>query len=350
MSDDGDLRVGLVGYGLAGRVFHAPFITSTPGLRLSAVVTRDPARTAAIRETYPGTEVVDDVGALLAHGIDLMVVASTNPTHAEFAVASVQAGVPVVIDKPLARSVAEAQRILDAAQAAGVPFTVFQNRRWDGDFRTARALVEAGTLGTVRRFESRFERWEPQLSGNWRESGDPTLAAGVLLDLGAHLVDQALQLLGPVVSVYAETDSRRSPEAADDDAFLALTHRSGARSHLWASAVASSLGPRFRVVGDRAAYTVHGLDGQEAALVAGARPTDEHWGEAPVASWGEVGTPGDTRPEPTLRGAYDEFYRAVEAAVRHGSPMPVDPRSAIEALAVLEAAQTSAREHRVVTL
>ncbi len=349
MSDD-DLRVGLVGYGLAGRVFHAPLITSTPGLRLAAVVTRDATRAAAVRAAYPGTDVVPDIGALLAHGVDLVVVASTNPTHAELAIASVEAGVPVVVDKPLARSVAEARTILDAAQAAGVPFTVFQNRRWDGDFLTARALVDDGTLGTVRRFESRFERWQPQLSGNWRESGDPALAAGVLLDLGAHLVDQALQLLGPVASVYAETDSRRAPGAADDDAFLALTHRSGARSHLWASAVASDLGPRLRVVGDRASYTVHGLDGQEPALAAGARPTDPGWGEAPAASWGQVGTPGDTRPEQTRRGSYDVFYRKVEAAVRDGGPMPVDPRTAVDALAVLEAAQASARERRVVTL
>jgi predicted dehydrogenase len=349
MSDDA-LSVGLVGFGLAGRVFHAPLITSTPGLRLAAVVTRDTSRAAAITETYPGTEVVADVGALLARDVDLVVVASTNPTHANLTVAALEAGVPVVVDKPLARSVAEAERMIAASQATGVPFTVFQNRRWDGDFLTARALVEDGTLGTVRRFESRFEQWRPQLSGNWRESGDPELAAGVLLDFGAHLVDQAMELLGPVVSVYAEVDSRRSPDAADDDAFIALSHHNGSRSHLWASAVASDLGPRLRIIGDRASYTVHGLDGQEPALAAGMLPTDPGWGETPAKTWGVVGTPGDVRPEPTRRGSYDVFYRKVAQAVRAGSPMPVDPRSAVAALAVLVAAQTSARERRVVNL
>lgn len=344
------LRVGLAGFGLAGRVFHAPLVATTPGLRLDAIVTRDAGRRAQAAAAYPDAVLVDDVPAALARGLDLLVVASRNDTHAELATAAVRAGVPVVVDKPFARTAEEARTVLAEATAAGVPVTVFQNRRWDGDFRTVRRLVEDGSLGTVRRFESRFERWRPARGTGWRESGDRQLAGGLLVDLGAHLVDQALVLLGPVDTVYAELDRRRPGAEVDDDTFVALHHTGGARSHLWASSVADDLGPRFRVLGDRAAYTVHGLDGQEAALTAGGHPTDPGWGMAPEHAWGRLGVPGDTRPVPTLRGSYDTFYRQVEQALRTGGPMPVDPASAVDALVVLAAARRSAVEGSVVAL
>jgi scyllo-inositol 2-dehydrogenase (NADP+) len=260
------------------------------------------------------------------------------------------AGLPAVVDKPMAVSAAEGQQLVDRARARGLLLTVFQNRRWDGDALTVRRLLEEGALGRVWRFESRFERWRPSPKPGWRESGGPEDAGGMLSDLGSHLVDQALHLLGPATLVYGELDRRRPGMRVDDDAFVALTHASGVRSHLWMSAVAAQLGPRLRVLGDRAAYVKHGLDGQEAALRGGGRPDLPGWGEEPPDRWGVLGTEQQARPVRTEPGAYQRFYEGLVAALRDGAPPPVDPADAVAALRVLDAARRSAAERVTVRL
>ncbi|HZU58424.1 MAG TPA: Gfo/Idh/MocA family oxidoreductase [Actinocrinis sp.] len=352
MSDSiAPLRVGLVGYGLAGAVFHAPLIESVPGLRLHTVATANPDRRARLAREYPHARAVDDAEQLLADPaqLDLVVIASPNRAHVPVARAALEAGLPVVVDKPLAATAAEARDLAALASAKGLLLTVFQNRRWDTDFRTVKQLIAEGALGTVHRFESRFERWRPALKAGWRESADPADAGGLLYDLGSHLVDQALHLFGPALLVYAETDARRSGAAIDDDSFITLTHASGVRSQLWMSALAAQPGPRFRVLGDHAAYTVYGLDPQEDALAAGARP-GPGWGTPAERDWGLLGTPGDERPYPSLPGDYPAFYAAVATALRDGGPRPVEPADAITALEVLEAARLSAAEDRTVSL
>jgi predicted dehydrogenase len=331
-------RVGLIGYGLAGAAFHAPLIAAVPELELAAIVTRDEERRAAARESHPYAELVDSADELWQRDVDLVVVAAPNRAHVPLARAAIAAGVAVVVDKPLAPSAAAARELVDEARAAGVMLTVFQNRRWDGDFLTACGLIEAGELGRVLRFESRFERWRPEIKAGWRELPDPDEAGGVLFDLGSHLVDQALQLFGPVRALHAEVDCRRPDARVDDDSFLALEHESGVRSHLWMSAVAADLGPRLRVLGDRAAYVKHGLDPQEEALRAGARPDEPGWGEEPEASWGRVGAGDDWRPVRTEAGAYVRFYAGVAEALRDGTPPPVDPGEAVAVLELLDEA------------
>lgn len=345
-----DLRVGLLGYGIAGAVFHAPLIASTAGLRLDAVVTRNPERQAQVRTEHPETEVVETAFQLWERRPDLVVVATPNRTHVPLALAALDARIPVVVDKPFAPRADEAQRLVDKARSMRVPLTVFQNRRWDADALTVRRLLDEGAFGTVSRFESRYERWRPNLRDNWRELADVDEAGGLLFDLGSHLVDQALHLFGPAVSVFAELDSRRQGSAVDDDAFVALTHSSGVRSHLWASALTAQLGPRFRVLGDRAGYTKYGMDVQEDALRAGRRPGDEGWGVEPSEQWGRIGVDGDLREVPSETGAYQQFYAGVLGALRGEGPVPVDPLEAVAALRVLEAARQSATEGRVVTL
>ncbi|MGM1061645.1 Gfo/Idh/MocA family protein [Saccharothrix sp. Mg75] len=337
------LRTGLLGYGIAGRVFHAPLIAATPGLELAAVVTTDPGRRAGVAAEHPSAAVLGDAEELFALDLDLVVVATPNRTHVPLALAAVEAGVPVVVDKPFAPSPADARRVLRAAERRGVPVTVFQNRRWDGDFLTVRSLVDSGSLGRVARFESRFERWVPEVRDGWRESGAPEEAGGVLHDLGAHLVDQALELFGPVTSVYAELDRRRDGVAVEDDAFVALAHASGVRSHLWASAAAADHGPRFRVLGSEAAYVSHGLDRQEDALAAG-KPFED------LSTTGRLGVVGAEEDVVGLPGAYVEFYRLLVAALTSGGPLPVDPEGVVRALEVIEAAFGSARTGRVVSL
>ncbi|HEY0485512.1 MAG TPA: Gfo/Idh/MocA family oxidoreductase [Mycobacteriales bacterium] len=329
------MRVGLLGYGLGGAVFHAPLIAATPGLDLAAVVTSDPGRQAEVRAAHPDAEVVASADELWTRDLDLAVVATTNRTHVELARAAVDAGVPVVVDKPLATSAADGRALVAYARERGVPLTTYQNRRWDGDFLTLRRLVADGELGEVYRFESRFERWRPTAKPGWREHGGPAEGGGILLDLGSHLIDQALLLFGPAASVYAEVDARRPGVEVDDDVFLALTHAGGTRSHLWMSAVAGQLGPRFRVLGSRAAYVAPELDSQEAALRSGGAP-------APNAP-GLLGAGDDVRTVETVPGAYLAFYAGVRDALADGTPMPVDPADSVAVLEVVEAARRSAR-------
>jgi predicted dehydrogenase len=348
----GDIRVGLVGYGLAGSVFHAPLIATTPGLGLAAVVTSSPERGEQVRRDYPGARVVPTADELFgrAQELELVVIASPNRTHVPLARTGLEHGLGVVVDKPLAATAAEGRSLAELARDRGLLLTVFHNRRWDGDFLTVRRLVADGALGRVLRLESRFERWRPVPKPGWRELGDPAEVGGLLYDLGSHLVDQALQLLGPATHVYAELDRRRRDVGVDDDVFVALRHQDGARSHLWASAIASHLGPRFRVLGDEASYVKLGLDPQEDALNAGARPTDEDWGAEPPERWGLLGSGEETRPVETERGAYERFYEGVAAALRDDAPPPVDAADAVAGLVILEAARRSAAEERVVAL
>ncbi|PXX58687.1 putative dehydrogenase [Nocardia tenerifensis] len=347
------LDVAVVGYGLAGSVFHAPLIAAEPRMRVAAVVTSSDERAAQAEREHPGVRVVASADELFADptGIDLAVIATPNRTHAALAAQALDAGLPVVVDKPFAVTAADAADVVARAERAGLALTVFQNRRWDADFRTVRALTEAGRLGAVRRFESRFERWRPVPKGGWRELGDAADGAGLLFDLGSHLVDQATTLFGPVKSVYCELDRRREGVRSDDDAFLALTHDSGVRSHLWMSAVAPQLGPRFRVLGTEAAYVTHGLDPQEAALREGRRPDDgKPWGTVESEHWGTIGAEPDVQPTPTLAGDYPAFYAQLAAALLDGGAVPVDPRDAVATLRVLEAARRSAADGQVVAV
>ncbi|HEU0079264.1 MAG TPA: Gfo/Idh/MocA family oxidoreductase, partial [Longimicrobiaceae bacterium] len=205
-------------------------------------------------------------------------------------------------------------------------------------------------LGDVHRFESRFERWRPAPKPGWRERGDPAEAGGVLFDLGSHLIDQALVLFGPVARVYAELDRRRPGVEVDDDAFLALAHRSGVRSHLWMSASAAQAGPRFRLLGGAAGYVKHGLDVQEERLRAGGSPRDPGWGEEPEERRGTLVAGDRVEAVPTLPGAYPEFYEGVRRALREGGPPPVDPLDAVAGLRIIEAARESAEQGVVVEL
>ncbi|MFJ5967105.1 Gfo/Idh/MocA family oxidoreductase [Streptomyces sp. NPDC093060] len=350
------LRVGLVGYGLAGSVFHAPLIAATEGLALDTVVTSYPERQQQAQAEFPGVRVVSTPDELFdrADELDLIVVASPNRTHVPLATTALEAGLPVVVDKPVAGTAAEARELAALAEERGLLLSVFQNRRWDSDFLTLRGLVEKGELGDVWRFESRFERWRPQPKGGWRESGDPAEIGGLLYDLGSHVVDQALVLFGPVTEVYAETDIRRPGAETDDDTFIALTHENGVRSHLYVSATTAQLGPRFRVLGSQAGFVKYGLDPQEAALREGLRPGPA-WGAEPEALWGRIGSgesplTGGGRPVPTVPGDYPAYYAAAAAALTGAGANPVTALEAAAALDVLEAARRSARDKVTVTL
>ena len=334
------LRVGIAGYGLAGAVFHAPLVDAVDGLEVAGIVTTSAERAEKARAAYPRAAVVPALDALWGE-IDVLVVAAPNRAHVPVALAGIERGVAVVVDKPLAVSVGDAERLL----AAGGALTVFQNRRWDGDFLTVRRLLEEGTLGRVVRFESRFERFRPEVAaGRWRELGDPAEGGGLLLDLGAHLVDQARELFGDPVAVYAEIGARRAGAQVEDDVFLALEHAGGESSHLWMSSVAALHGPRFRVSGGRAGFACDGLDPQEAQLGAGRRPRDPDYGRGGDGLLVDADGARRVRLE---RGAYQEFYVRVHDWLAADGSVPVDPADSVAGLRVLEAARRSAATRTV---
>ena len=347
----------IIGYGLAGAVFHAPLVSATPGMEVAAVVTRNPARARAVTEDLPGAVVLDSADRIweTPADYDLVVVAAPNRAHAPLAEAALRAGVAVVVDKPMATTAEAARRLASLSEETGVLLTVFHNRRWDNDFLTVRRLLEEGTLGPLVRFESRFERYRPEVDGErWRESPSPEEGGGLLLDLGSHLIDQARTLFGNPTHVYAEVERRREGAQVDDDTFVALRFHQGPIAHLWAGALAYRPGPRLRVSGARGVYERFGLDPQEEALRAGMRPGDPGWGEEPESAWGRLSAAVDgrsiderIRPE---RGAYEEFYARMRDAIRRGDDPPVSAADGVAVMELIEAARTSGRERRVVAL
>jgi scyllo-inositol 2-dehydrogenase (NADP+) len=342
------LRVAIVGYGLSGRCFHAPLIATTDGLEVASVVTSSAERRAEVEAEHPGARVVATLDGALDDAPDLLVVAVPNTVHVEVTTAAIEARVPVVVDKPLASTVAEAEGLVEQARAAGVPLTVFQNRRWDTDQLTLRRLLDQGALGDVARYESRFERWRPEPKAEaWRESLSSEEGGGVLLDLGAHLIDQAVHLFGPPSHVYAEVAARRGTEG-DDDAFVALRHRGGTVSHLWCSAVAAVPAPRLRVQGSAAGFLVAGLDPQEALLRAGERPTGPDFGMPAESDYPRLVRGDEDEVVVPVPGDWRRFYELLRNALTAGAPFPVDPEEALTVLRVLEAARRSARENVVV--
>jgi scyllo-inositol 2-dehydrogenase (NADP+) len=346
--------VALIGYGLAGQVFHGPLIAATPGLEVRRIVTSNPQRRARAAVDFPEAKLLpgtDELWNDLA-GIDLVVVATVNTLHASQAITALEQGKATVVDKPMALSTVEATRILEAAERTGRPLAVFQNRRWDSDFLLLRQLVEGDRLGGIRRVESRFERYKPQVQpGSWRDETPPEQGGGLLSDTGAHLIDQAHVLLGHPDTVYAEIASGRAGGAADDDCFVALGFAAGTRVHLWMSALAPSTGARWRVWGSRAAFECWGLDPQEPQIVAGGRPGAPGFGEPDgtqhaVLSEGAAGSAGENLPLPA--GRYVDFYAGMAAAVRGEAPVPVPATAGWDALAVIEAARESAATKSVV--
>ncbi|WP_229673809.1 Gfo/Idh/MocA family protein [Nakamurella endophytica] len=338
----------LCGYGSGGRVFHAPLLASAPAIRFAAVVTSDAGRQQQARADHPGVATVPSLEELPALGVRGVTVTTPPATHTDLAHRALDLGLAVVVDKPFALTAAAAAELVEHARRVGGVLTVYQNRRWDSDLLTVRRLLADGALGTVHRFTSRIDRFRPVKPG-WGSAG-PEQGGGTLLDLGPHLVDQALHLFGPARSVYAELGTVRAGAAAEDDIVLHVLHRDGVRSVLVAGMASAAAGPRFQVNGDAGGYLVHGFDVQEQQLKDGGSPASlgAEWGVEPPSAWGTLTTADGSRPVPSERGRWDVFYPAVAAAVSGRGAVPVDPRDAVATAEVLDAARESARTGRLV--
>ncbi|WP_461172703.1 Gfo/Idh/MocA family oxidoreductase [Arthrobacter sp. Z1-9] len=333
------IRTAVVGFGISGRVFHAPLLEADPAYSLDVIVTADPARTAEAARLYPQARVVprpEDLFALSGN-LDLVILGTPPLTHFDLASTAMAHKLHVVVDKPFVTSSAHGEEVMARASDAGVQLTVFQNRRWDADFLTLQKLLREGALGQVRSFESRFEWWRPEGFGNWRDTASLTEGGGILHDLGAHLIDQAVQLFGPVDESYGETANHGPhPDGADTEAFVSLLHESGVRSRLWMNGMAPQVGPRFHVLGTQAGYTKWGLDHQEPALAAGMSPLDPSYGVEPQDAWGVLGIDGSTTRVPAETGAYPRFYSELAAALRGEGTLPVNPAQSLEVLRIIE--------------
>jgi predicted dehydrogenase len=350
-------RVAIIGYGMAGAVFHAPLIASTPGMSVAGIVTSNPERQAHAQRDFPKATILSSAGQIWREPnlYDLVVVATPNRSHLPLGIAAMNAGLPVVIDKPITASVSNAEQLIATSERTGKLLTVFQNRRWDNDILTVRRLLDADLdlLGTITRFESRFERYRAApREGAWRELPDEEEAGGLLFDLGSHLIDQAVQLFGLPTHIYAEVEKRRHGALVDDDTFVALRFASGVNAHLWMSAVTRIAGPRIRISGLRGTYEKWGLDPQEEALRTGMRPGDDGWGLELAEKWGrlstDVGGIHIDGPVEMLPGAYEEYYVLLREALVTCGPPPVDPRDTVTVLRIIEAAKKSAQSGTVV--
>lgn len=341
-----EFGVGIVGFGLAGRVFHAPLVRAVRGFCVAGIVAR--SNSAEARAAYPEAHVVSDLGELLQdENVRLVVIASPNATHARFALQALEAERDVVVDKPFATSSAEAEKLMDLAERRGRVLTVFQNRRWDGDFLTVRSLLEQDALGRVVLFESHFDRYAPNLNQAkpWKEAADSS--GGLLWDLGPHLLDQALQLFGVPERVFADVRSERSGAVADDVFDLWMKYgeaRSGLRVLLRASMLAAEPGPRFLVRGESATFSKFGLDPQEAALRLGARP-GAAWGREGEEHWGRLtrASPEMTVKVETLAGDYLAFYENLRDVLQGKARLAVPASEALLVTRLLELTRESSR-------
>ena len=331
------LSVGLLGFGLAGSVFHAPLIQCEPRLRLTAIAS---SRIDDIRRAAPEAVATTAEAVIADPSIDLVVIATPNTSHAPLAREALLAGKHVVIDKPMATTAAEADELIDLAKRQGRLLTVFHNRRWDNDFLTLRACLDRGDIGRPYHYEAHFDRFRPQIKQGWREQ---TLAgSGVLFDLGAHLIDQALTLFGMPDRILADVGSQR-PDAQVDDWFHIVLGYGRMRAILHCGTVVCRPGPRFQLHCDRGSFLKHGMDGQEAALRAGRLPTEAGWGGDDPENFALlVQADGTERRVETIPGDYPAFYRGVAASILDGAPPPVTAEQARDVLTVLEAVRKAA--------
>ena len=337
------MRVALAGFGSSGQTIHAPLLHEA-GCEVVAVSTRDAERAAAARAEFPGTTVVPGLTELLAvPEVDLVVLATPSGAHAAQVRTVIDAGIACLVDKPLAVDAESAADVVRHAAASGVPLTVFHNRRFDPEHATVARVVADGLVGTPFRYEMRWERWRPVPKERWRENASAADGGGILLDLHSHLVDAAVQLFGPVATVFATVAAHTT--LAEDDAFLVCRHEAGVVSHLGATAISGAPGPRVRMLGTSGAYVMADFTG-ETHVWSGQADAD-----ATQSGWLYR---GDER-EPVARGTSTQadLYRAVAAALVSPDPqarMPVDPWDAVHTLAVIDAARESAAQERVVTV
>lgn len=343
------IKVGLIGYGFGGSTFHAPFLNFLDAFQLSTIAS---SQTEKILKMFPDvtvTTVVEDIWE--DDSIDLVVISSPNTTHFPYAKAALEAGKHVVADKPFVTRASDAEELMALAQKKGKILSVYQNRRWDCDFLTIRKLLDDGALGEIYSYEARYERFRPQLKGSWKEEEGE--GSGILYDLGAHLIDQAIQLFGMPQAVYGDLGRQRKGAQATDYFHLLLGY-GNLKVVLHSECMSAHPAPHFQIHGERGSFVKHGMDPQEQALIGGKGPGSEGWGVDFESQHGTLTTLHSEVlvPEtyPSLVGSYESFYEGMAKAILEGTEPPVTAAEATQVIRVIEAARQSHAEKREVEL
>lgn len=338
-----DIRVGVIGFGLAGRIFHAAVVAETPGLELACIVQR---KGDEAKQAYPGVRIARSIEEMLDDkSIDLAVVGTPSYAHFEHGMQCLRAGRNVLVDKPFTLTSNEAEQLIEEARKQGVVVTAYQNRRWDGGFVTMKQVLASGVLGRVVTYESYFDRFReaPRLDV-WRESGGP--GGGTLFDLGSHLIDEATALFGNPQSIWADVRIDRE-NGAVDDAFDIMLKFDGITARLHATTVAAKPGPHFVVHGTKGSYVKWGLDPQEDALKAGGKFSDPGFGDEPESQWGELYLPGKpVEKVKTAKGDYRGIYENVRDVLLGKAKLEVTPEQAWRTTKLIELARKSSAEGR----
>jgi predicted dehydrogenase len=342
------VRVGLIGFGLAGQAFHAPVVRGVKGMELACILERHGTKA---KEKYPDVRVARTLDEMLTDkSIQLCVVATPNDSHFSYTKACLEAGRDVVVDKPFTPTLAEAEQLVRLAADRGRLVTVYQDRRWDGDFQTLKKLLKSGEVGAVAEYEARFDRFRLEAKANaWRESAD-SAAAGVLWDLGPHLIDQALVLFGEPETIWASAYCQRKVSQVDDSFDVQMEYPR-LRAMLRARIIAYAPGPHFLIHGTEGSFVKYGMDPQEEILRSKNCPDGPawgaDWGEEPEERWGTLSrVGGETRRVKTERGDYRGFYANVRDAIEKGSTLDVTPEQALRTMRGVLLAHKSSREGR----
>jgi scyllo-inositol 2-dehydrogenase (NADP+) len=342
------IRAGVIGFGLGGKIFHAPFLQAIDGLELAAILER---HGDAAAQAYPNVPIVRNVEELLAQPELSLVVVTTPPsTHFDLAQQCLEAGKHVVIDKPFVASSEQARQLIELARTRKLVLSAYQNRRWDGDFLTLQKLIADGKLGRIASLESRFERYHPGLRPKeWQEKNLP--GNGLVHDLGAHLADQSLVLFGTPEAVTADVRYDRD-QTAVNDAFAIHLHYPRLRVSLYASLLAAAPGPRYVAHGTNGSYVKYGLDPQEPALKGGAVLGGPHWGEEPESAWGKLTTMQNgvavEHTVPTLPGDYRRYYENVRDTILGRAPLSVPGEQGWRIIRLLELAIESSERRQTI--
>lgn len=342
------IRAGVVGFGLGGRVFHAPLLSSVDGIELAAVVERKSDHAAA---RYPHVTTYRSVEQLLGDSsINLVVVTTPSGTHFDLARRALEAGKNVVVDKPMCATSRQIATLMELARSRGLLLAPFHNRRWDSDFQTIQQLLREQCVGRLVAFESCFDRWRPEpKAGAWKENPDPAAGGGILLDLGPHLADQALALFGNPQTVSAEVLRERAGEGSNDSFTVRLRY-AGLQVTLGANCLSCLPRPRFLLRGSKGNYLKWGLDPQEAALGKLTRIPQGPWGEEPAANWGTLSVDVEggivTHPVKAVPGDYRRYYEGIRDALLGKTAPPVSPLAAWRVARLLEMAAESSEQRR----
>lgn len=340
------MKIGLVGYGVGGRFFHAPYIAAAQGAELAGIVTRSPEKRAQAAQDFPRVPIFDSLADLIDSGVDAVTITTPPETRQGLVLEALARRVHVIADKPFAVDAASGAELVTAAERAGVTLDVFHNRRWDTDIRTLKAVIDGGSVGEVARFESRFDLDQPHLL----EAGP---AGGLLRDLGSHLIDQSVWLFGPVATVYANLDYIELPTGRTDCGFLiTLKHVSGVVSLVSSTKTRRFTHRELRVLGTDGSYVSEQSDVQAAAVFSGRLPSADldSWGFEAEERWGTLYTAAGTSRVPSEQGAYHRYYEQFVRAICGQDVHPVTGTDALQTLEVLDAARISDRDGGVVRL